>query len=219
MGAKQGCWNSTSSITPIKVYRNAPFLTVWAPPLQLWTFASMHWHRLMIQSLPCCLLTPHSILNEFHWHSLKDRKSVAMCPLAFIGHMYRSVSAVLFSMLSTTSLILKYVQPKGLWPTVLCGRVSTVMSGDGLILVSNVSDQKSIITLRPPLGTFATLDAQFDHVHIDLVGPLPPSNGSVYLLTCIDCFMRWPEAIPIPDFSIWCALHCHLRPQKTVWPF
>ena len=28
MRAKQGCYNSTSSTTPIKVYRNAPFLTV-----------------------------------------------------------------------------------------------------------------------------------------------------------------------------------------------
>ena len=28
MEAKQGCWNSTSSTTPIKVYRNTPFLTV-----------------------------------------------------------------------------------------------------------------------------------------------------------------------------------------------
>ena len=63
---------------------------------------------------PKLMLTRHSILNEFHWHSLKDRKSFAMCPLAFSGHMYRSVTAVLFSMLSTTSLILEYVQPKGL---------------------------------------------------------------------------------------------------------
>ena len=28
MGAKQGCWNSTSSTTPIKVHHNTPFLTV-----------------------------------------------------------------------------------------------------------------------------------------------------------------------------------------------
>jgi transposase InsO family protein len=33
------------------------------------------------------------------------------------------------------------------------------------------------------------------HLHVDLVGPLPPSRGHTYLFTIIDRTSRWPEAI------------------------
>ncbi|BHF65467.1 hypothetical protein SprV_0200847800 [Sparganum proliferum] len=42
-------------------------------------------------------------------------------------------------------------------------------------------------------------DAQSIHVHVDVVGPLPPSNGYTHLLTCVDRYTPWAEAIPLPS--------------------
>ncbi|BHF65886.1 hypothetical protein SprV_0200890000 [Sparganum proliferum] len=52
---------------------------------------------------------------------------------------------------------------------------------------------------KSPPGTFTSPDARFSHVHLDVVGPLPPSNGFTHLLTCVDRYTRWVEAIPLPN--------------------
>ncbi|BHF68118.1 hypothetical protein SprV_0301114800 [Sparganum proliferum] len=52
---------------------------------------------------------------------------------------------------------------------------------------------------RSPPGTFPSSDARFSHVHLDVVGPLPPSNSSTHLLTRVDRCTRWAEAIPLPN--------------------
>lgn len=53
----------------------------------------------------------------------------------------------------------------------------------------------------PINGTFRLPSSKFDHVHMDIVGPLPESQGKKYIVTFINRFTRWPEAIPVPNIE------------------
>ena len=46
---------------------------------------------------------------------------------------------------------------------------------------------------------------RFSHVHLDLVEPLPSSQGFSYILTMIDRTSRWPEAVFLSPLS-WLTL-------------
>lgn len=50
---------------------------------------------------------------------------------------------------------------------------------------------------KAPLAPFEVPERRFDHVNVDLVGPLPSSRGYTHLLTMVDRTTRWPEAVPL----------------------
>lgn len=52
----------------------------------------------------------------------------------------------------------------------------------------------------PPFGSFANA-GRFEHVHVDIVGPLPESRGYRYVLTAIDRATNWPEVIPLHNIE------------------
>ena len=61
-----------------------------------------------------------------------------------------------------------------------------------------------------PLGSFSVPEARFDHVHLDIVGPFPTCKGYSYLLTCVDRFTRWPEAILLVDTTASTIAHAFI---------
>ena len=47
--------------------------------------------------------------------------------------------------------------------------------------------------IKAPRATFPPVQHRFQHIHVDIVGPLPSSLGSTHHLTVFDRFMDWPE--------------------------
>ena len=68
-----------------------------------------------------------------------------------------------------------------------CGTISMQVLVDKLNHASSASIQRHTGT---PKGYFSPPDARFDHVHNDIVGPLPPIKGYTHLLTCVHVFAQ-----------------------------
>ena len=74
------------------------------------------------------------------------------------------------------------------------GDIQNIIAGYGLYKQATMKqDQYSKLPTGVPWKPF-------DKIAINLVGPLMKSYmGNVYILTMIDLFSRWPEAVGISD--------------------
>ncbi len=64
--------------------------------------------------------------------------------------------------------------------------------------------------MHSPVQPIAVPERRISHIHVDLVGPLPPSSeGFTPILTIINCSMQWAEVVPMNSTT---AVEC----AKTV---
>lgn len=53
----------------------------------------------------------------------------------------------------------------------------------------------------PPIKQYPPTSRRFDHVHLDLIGPLPHCQSFSYCMTMIDRCTRWLEAVPLQNIE------------------
>ena len=83
-------------------------------------------------------------------------------------------------------------------------------------------------TVDPGSGFFEVPDQRFSAIHLDVVGPLPESEGMRYLLTTFCRTSRWLEAFPMASASseqsfyeahseVWCSETGNFRQWQYVY--
>jgi hypothetical protein len=55
--------------------------------------------------------------------------------------------------------------------------------------------------ITPPATAIPIPERRFSHVHVDIVGPLPPSQGNTHIFTMVDRTTRWAEAVPLSSIT------------------
>ena len=89
------------------------------------------------------------------------------------------------------------------------GRPRPLVSRDTRRAVVNIMHSLSHPSIRLTIELVPVATRRFCPIHVDIVGPLPPSNEMRYLFTVTDRSTRWLEATPMPDATTETCVYIH----------
>ena len=114
-----------------------------------------------------------------------------MVPASFRRRIFEAIHGLSHPGIHTTRRLLT---AKFVWPRVAADAATWARA-------CIACQQAKTIRHIHPLHEFQPVRRRFEHLHIDVVGPLPPSQTITDLQTVVDRLTRWPEAFPVAGTS------------------